>query len=235
VAISKSRSGARAVPVPSVDVWPRAASRLVVALCAFTLLATAILLSTEPAAGRGLGDAIASSRRGQSYAESAMLAADAQLSRIKAQARVSSRALRHAKRAVTRGHAAMGKAQTVIKKRRARLAAAEAILADPPEDAQIWMLERRVRGLRSDVRSAERRKASIGQRLRANVRARKARQYRLSSLRRQRASAVGRRESAEGTLAAYMSRMTALAPPGYQPTWPDHRRVCTACMRGLPR
>lgn len=212
------------MPVPSLDARRAVASRLVVVLCAFALLATAALESATPAEASSIGDRISSSRRGQSYAEAAMLAADAQIAAIKAQQKISRRALKQAKRAVKRNTAGKRDAIAMVERRKAsladveaRLAEAEALLAEAPEDAQaglakqVGTLRKKARGHARDVKQALKAKARVGQHLRLSSRQQKARQQRLRSLQRQRKAAVARRESAEGILGAYIVNMTDLA------------------------
>lgn len=201
----------RSVPVPSPKVWSHVTTHAVIALCAVALLATAVLGSTQPVAASSLSSQISANRSSQLYSESLMRQQDRAIPRIKAQLRITRRALKHAGRDVKRGKAAKVLAKRVLKERNARLARIEAMYEDPSAAPEPWKYKQRLRSIRRDVRIAKARKAAIGKRLRINKRAKRARQYRFNSLKRQRRAAIARRESAEGALAYRIVQMTRLA------------------------
>jgi murein DD-endopeptidase MepM/ murein hydrolase activator NlpD len=210
---------------------------VVASLCVLTLLSGTLQAPGVEAATQ-LGSQISSSRRGQSYFESAMLAADAAVAGIKSQTKVTLRALREAKRAVTRSKRAHRLATAVVQQRAARLAALEAMhAATPPEQIPPGFPDR-LRSVRGELRRAQVRRQAIGQRFRTVIRYRSARQHRLNVLKRSLRGAVARRESAEGGLGSYIVQLTHLAAqraeiqsgvqlsvsgPGF--TWPSVGRI----------
>jgi murein DD-endopeptidase MepM/ murein hydrolase activator NlpD len=210
---------------------------VVVSLCALALVIGALEVPGAEAATE-LGSQISSSRRGQSYFESAMLSADAAVAAIKAQTKVTRRALREAKQAITRSKRAHRLATAVVRQRAGRLAELEAMhAATPPEQVPPGFADR-VRSVRAELRRAQVRRQSIGQRFRTVIRFRSARQHRLNVLKRSLRGAVARRESAEGGLGSYIVQLTRLAAqraeiqsnvqlsisgPGF--TWPSVGRI----------
>lgn len=198
------------MPQAPLSVWSWVATRALVTLCAFVLLIASSPVSHAEAATE-LGNQISSGRRGQSYYESAMLAQDAVIGRIRQQTKATSRALKGAKRAVTRSKRALRIATAVVQQRSARLAELEALLADTPVEQTPEGYDEKLRMVRKELDRAKARRQLMGTRDRAALRMRGARQYRLNALRRQRRAAVARRESAEGGLAAYIVQLTRLA------------------------
>ncbi len=240
------------MPRGSQRVWSRLTTHAVVSLCVLALVIGSLETHTAEAATE-LGSQISSSRRGQSYFESAMLSADAAVAAIKAQAKVSSRALREAKQAITRNKRAHRLATAVVQQRAARLAELEAMhAATPPEQIPPGFADR-VQSVRAELRKAQARRQSIGQHFRTAIRYRSARQHRLNSLKRSLRGAVARRESAEGGLGSYIVQLTSLAAqraeiqssvqlsvsgPGF--TWPSVGRIaqtygCTGFYLNPPR
>jgi murein DD-endopeptidase MepM/ murein hydrolase activator NlpD len=199
------------VPVPSLSARPPVFVRFVIALCAFSLLATALVGVAQPTVATDLGSRISTSRQSQNYFESQMRSQDRALASIQRQMKQSRRGIRQAKQSVKRSRRALALSKRILVKRRARLKSFVSGAANPDSKIEPWRYERRLKGLRTDLRVAERRKASIGRRLRSLTRAHKARKYRLGSLKRQRRTAIYRRESAEGGLASRIVQMTQLA------------------------
>lgn len=197
--------------VPSLTAWPPLAVRLVVALCALTLLATASIGLAEPVGAADLGAQISSGRRSQNYYVSQMQAADRQVAALKRQAKATRTAAKRARRAAKRSRRALAGAKRVVIQRRARAKDVSGAFDDPADAPKPWRYEKRLRQVRTELRIAERRKAALGARVRNTQRAARARQYRLNSLKRATGAAVYRREAAEGALGALMSRMTRLA------------------------
>ena len=187
------------------------ASRALVALCAVALLASGALVEPGAARANDLGDQIADGRRSQAYYKSAMRTQDRIVASLKHQQRETRRALKDVKRNVTHNKAALRQAVADVQDRGARLAELEALYAGVPPEAIPEGYADRVREARRDLARAKNRRVHIGQRFRASVRVRHARQQRLGSLKRSIRVAVSRRESAEGGLAAYIVRMTSLA------------------------
>ena len=199
------------MPEACSSAWTRVASRAVVLLCAVALLAGGGLAAPDVVTATELGNQISSGRRSQAYFESAMLAQDAALARLKSQSRVTHRALKQARRAVTHGRRALRIARHVVAERTQRLADLEALHAGTPVDQIPEDYGDRLRSVRRELAKAKHSRAQVGQRLRTSIRQRHARQYRLGALKRQRRAAVSRREAAEGGLGAYIVQMTHLA------------------------
>jgi len=189
---------------------PRPAVRVVIALFAVLLLA-GLFAPDETQALTPLGNQISSGRRSQAYYESIMLAQDAAIARIKAQAKITRKAYKQARKAHAHSARAYRARVRTLATRRARLAEAEALHKDtPPEQIPERYLER-VRSLRRAVATAQRQRASAARQLRISKRILKARRYRSGLLKRQRRAAVARREAAEGGLGAHIVNMTRLA------------------------
>lgn len=193
-----------------LGVWSRLATRVVVVLCAPALLAGAIAMPAT-VTGTGLGDQISSSRRSQSYYESLMLGQDAVIAGILQQTKETSRALKEARRGITRSKRALRLAVAGLQRRAARLAELEARYAGTPPEGVPAGYADRLASVRREMAQATARRQHIGQQHRTWVRLRGARQSRLNALRRQRRAAVARRESAEGGLGAYIVQLTRLA------------------------
>ncbi len=187
------------------------ASRALVALCAVALLASGALVDPGAARASDLGDQIADGRRNQAHYQSAMRTQDRVVASLKHQQRETRRALKDVKRSVTHHKAALRRAIADVQDRGARVAELEALYAGVPPEAIPEGHADRVREARRDLARAKNRRVNVGQRFRASVRVRHARQRRLGSLKRSIRVAVSRRESAEGGLAAYIVRMTSLA------------------------
>lgn len=199
------------MPVPSPIAWSTLTTRLVVAICAMALLATAVLGSAEPAAANALGNQISSSRQGQNYYQAQMRAQDRLLVRLQRQIKSTKRGIKQSRRGVKRGKRLVSSSKRKITVRRARLKSVMALHDDPAEATKPWRYKKRLRKVRVDLRVAVRRKASVGRQYRRNVRALNARRYRLRVLKRQRSAAIYRREVAEGGLASRIVQMTRLA------------------------
>ena len=91
---------------------------------------------------------------------------------------------------------------------------AESLEASPPPEGEPPShsgYEQRIKKLRQDVRSAERRQRSVSAHVRALARAKWARQARVRSLKSAKRAAIYRREAAEGALASRIVQMTSLA------------------------
>jgi murein DD-endopeptidase MepM/ murein hydrolase activator NlpD len=239
------------VPSAGCSAWPSLATRAVVAVCAFTLLATVLLVSPGPVTASDLGDRIASGRRSQAYYESVMLSADRAIAQIKPQVKVARKALRASKRSVRRIARVVRSATAIVERRRAHLAELATLYADTPAEEVPANYADRVDQARRDLQLARAHKIRAGKWYRIAVHARAARHYRMASLKRQWRAAISRRESAEGGLGAYIVRMTELGQQraelqsdavlgrdsGF--TWPAVGRLsqgygCTG-MRLLPR
>ena len=199
------------MPEACSSAWTRVASRAVVLLCALALLAGGGLATPDGVTATELGNQISSGRRSQAYFESVMLAQDAALARLKAQTRVTHRALKQARRAVTHGRHALRIARHVVAERTQRLAELEALHAGTPVDQIPEGYGDQLRSVRRELANAKHSRVQVGQRLRTSIRQRHARQYRLGALKRQRRAVVSRREAAEGGLGAYIVQMTHLA------------------------
>jgi murein DD-endopeptidase MepM/ murein hydrolase activator NlpD len=198
------------LPAANPGIQPRPAIRAVIALFGALLLA-GLLLPDEAQALTPLGNQISSSRRSQAYYESIMLAQDDVIARIKAQAKITRKAYKQARRALTRSARAYRSVARTLATRRARLADVEALhKATPPEEIPQHYLER-VRSLRRSVAKAKRQRVAAARQLRISKRIYKARRYRSGLLKRQRRAAVARREAAEGGLGAHIVNMTRLA------------------------
>jgi murein DD-endopeptidase MepM/ murein hydrolase activator NlpD len=240
------------VPQAPPSMWSRVAVRALATSCAFLLLAGS---ATTPAvqAATELGNQISSGRRSQSYYESAMLAQDAAISRIKAQTKLTKRALKEAKRAVTRSKPALRSATAVVQQRSARLGELERLHADTPAEEIPAGYADRLRAARKELDKAKARRQLMGQRDRTALRMRSARQYRLNALKRQLRAAVSRRDAAAGGLGSYIVQMTRLAQEraeiqssvrlsssGVGFTWPSVGRIsqtygCTGFRLNPPR
>ncbi|HKZ92385.1 MAG TPA: peptidoglycan DD-metalloendopeptidase family protein [Candidatus Limnocylindrales bacterium] len=182
----------------------------VVVICAFTLL-TAAFGTRDAMAATQLGSQISSGRRSQSYFESVMLAADATIAGIKAQARITRRGLKQAKRAITHAKRAHRVTTAIVQQRSARLAELEARYAGVPPEGIPAGFPDRLRSVRRDLARAKAHRQDVGRSYRAALRAEVARQHRLNLLTRSLPGAVARRESAEGGLGAYIVQLTRLA------------------------
>ena len=198
------------MPAASQSVWSRLSTHGVVVLCVFALLAGSLEIDATRAATE-LGNQISSSRRSQSYFESAMLAADAAVAGIMSQMRITKRALKQANRAIKRNKRAHWNTTAIVQQRSARLAELEARYAGVPPESIPQGFPDRLRGVRRDVARAKAHRQDVGRTWRAALRARSARQYRLNVLKRSLRPAVARRESAEGGLGAYIVQLTRLA------------------------
>jgi len=193
-----------------LSAWSWVAARIVVVLCALALLFGA-LDASGAATATDLGNRISSGRRSQSYFESVMLSQDAIIARNKAQSQETSRALKAARRGVTRSKRALRLAVATVSKRAARLAELEALHAGTPPEGIPPGYADRLRSVRRELARVKARRQNVGKQHRTWLRARAARQYRLKALKRQRRAAIARRESAEGGLGAYIVQMTSLA------------------------
>jgi murein DD-endopeptidase MepM/ murein hydrolase activator NlpD len=199
------------VPPASPVAWSHVAVRAVLTLCAFVLVVGAMAQGPAPASANDLSDRISASRSGQRYYEQAMLTQDRAIASLKRTQKSVKRDLRRAKRDLKRGRSALAKATSVLRERRARYARVSKLHDDPSLAPDPDAYAARLRGIRREVRIAERRKSTIGKRVRVMSRAVKARSARLRSVKRQRQVAIARREAAEGALAAYILQMTDLA------------------------
>jgi murein DD-endopeptidase MepM/ murein hydrolase activator NlpD len=112
---------------------------------------------------------------------------------------------------VVRNKRLLWHATGTVQLRSARLAEVEALHAQTPVEEIPPDYYQRVDAVRRELDKAKARRQFTGQRYRSAIRARGARQSRLSSLNRQLRPAIARRESAEGGLGAYIVRLTSLA------------------------
>jgi murein DD-endopeptidase MepM/ murein hydrolase activator NlpD len=198
------------LPAANPGAQPRPAIRVVIALFTVLLLA-GLFLPDDTQALISLGNQISSGRRSQAYFESIMLAQDKVIERIKSQAKVTRKAYKQARKALTRSARAYRSVARTLATRRARLADLEAQHKDtPPEEIPAPYLER-VRVLRRAVAKSQRQRVAAARELRTWKRIYKARRYRSGLLKRQRRAAVARREAAEGGLGAHIVNMTRLA------------------------
>ena len=199
------------VPLVSPIAWSHSAVRLVVALCAFTLLATAVVGSTQPVVAADVGGQISLNRSGQLYAESAMRTQDGVIVSLKAQRKDTKKALKQVKRTRARYKARLKSAESTLSVRIRHLAEVDALheyAAEAPDPEQY---QARLKKLRQRVRMAQRHKQAMARGVRVYTRAIAAKRARLNSLGRARRAAIARRESAEATLAARIVQMTRLA------------------------
>lgn len=187
------------------------AVRAILTLCAFVLLVGAVAQDPMPASANDLSDRISASRSGQRYHERAMLTQDRTIASLKRTQKSVKRDLKRAKRDLKRSRSELAKAKSVLRERRARYARVAGLHDDPSLAPDPDAYTARLRGIRREVRIAQRRKSNIGTRVRVMSRAVKARSARLRSVKRQRQVAIARREAAEGALAAYILQMTDLA------------------------
>lgn len=199
------------MPLNNPVAWSRAAARAIVLASAVTLVATSLGGSAEPASASGLGDRISANRYGQRWAESAMRTQDAVLARVKVDQKLVRKDLKRTRRGLKRNVAILARAKATLVDRRGRLSLAEDLYDDPSLAPSPEAYAERLRDLRRKVREAERRKASVGKRARVTARMVRAKQARLRSLKRVGRAAIARRESAEGSLAAYIVQMEDLA------------------------
>jgi murein DD-endopeptidase MepM/ murein hydrolase activator NlpD len=183
---------------------------MTLALCAVALLLS-IVGAPDARALTPLGSQISSGRRSQAYFESVMLAQDAAIRRIKAQSKVTRKALKQARKSVKRTRGVLRSRIAVERDRQARLEELEALHADTaPEEIPEQYFDR-LRSARRSVGKAHRQRKAAARQHRIARRIERARRHRLGALKRQRRAAVARRESAEGGLGAYIVRMTRLA------------------------
>lgn len=193
-----------------LDVRSWVATRIVVALCAFALL-LGVLAAPEVASATPLGDRISSGRRSQSYYESVMLGQDAVIAGIHQQTTETSRALKDARRGITRSKRALRLAIATVSKRAARVAELEGLYAGTPPEGVPAGFADRLRSVRRELARVKARRQNVGKQHRTWVRLRAARQHRLNALKRSRRAAIARREVAEGGLGAYIVQLTSLA------------------------
>lgn len=184
--------------------------RLAIVLCAFVLVAGALLASSGPAAAQDLGSRMAAVRAAQKSAEAAMRAQDRVILNLTAQQKAARGQLKPLLKAAKALAAELELVKGVLAERKARLAEKEALWtapdADPPTE---W--KSRLASIRKEVQVAESRKVNIAERARAAERTVQARKAQVESLKRQRKVAVSRREGAEASLSAYIAQMRELA------------------------
>ncbi len=148
-----------AIPVA----WSRAAARAVVAVCAFTLLATAAAVAPGPVGATGLGDQISANRSGQLYAERSMRAQDQILAAVKGDLKRAKRDLKRAKRDRKRAQQAAGdRLPPSCVSARAGWRVWKREYDDTAEPPSPERYAERLRGIRREIRIAERRKRTIG-------------------------------------------------------------------------
>jgi len=199
----------RAVSLAVPAVWTTTSGRLVIALCAFALVATAVLSSAQPAAAVDLGDRIAAVRAAQRSAESIMRQQDQAIARLDAQRNALKKQLKPLERAVGQRRNQLDSTKAMLQTRRERLAEKEKLYADPstaPSGAK-----ERLQGIRADIRAAERSRDAAIARQQAAVRAVWGKKTQIENNKKQRNTAVARREGAEASLSAYIKQMTGLA------------------------
>ncbi len=197
----------------------RVATRALVGIIAFTLLGSAVAIEPGSTSASGLGNQISANRSGQIYAERAMLAQDAVLAQVSRDLKSAKRDLKQARRSLAHGKRARTQVSALVRDRKNHLAQveqehAEALEESPPPEGEAPSqsgYEQRVKKLRQDVRSAERRQRSVSAHVRALARVKWSRQARLRSLKSAKRAAIYRREAAEGALASRIVQMTSLA------------------------
>jgi len=197
------------VPLASPAAWTTLSGRLVIALCAIALMATAVVASAQPVAAVDLSDRIAAVRAAQRSAESIMRQQDTAIARADAQRKVLKKGLAPLERAVDQRRAELANVKAILDTRRVRLAEKEAQYADPsaaPSDAK-----QRLQAVRADIRAAERSRDAAIRRQQAAVRAVWGKKTQIENNKRQRKAAIARREGAEASLSAYIKQMTDLA------------------------
>ena len=179
-------------------------------LCAVALVAAVLLPSAQPVAAQDLGSRIVAVRASQKTAEAAMRAQDRVILSLTIQRKAATRQLKPLQRVAKQAAGELEVVKRVLAERKSRLAEKEALwtgaAADPPTE---W--KSRLESIRKEIRIAETRKANIAARARAAERAARAKKAQIEGLKRQRKVAVGRRESAEASLSAYIAQMTQLA------------------------
>ncbi len=148
-----------------------------------------------------------------------MLTQDAVLAQVKRDLKSAKGDLKRARRALAHGKRARAQVSALVRERRNRLAQveqehADALEASPPPDGEPPAqsgYEQRLKKLRQDIRSAERRERSVSSHVRALARAKWSRQARARSLESAKRATIYRREAAEGALASRIVQMTSLA------------------------
>jgi murein DD-endopeptidase MepM/ murein hydrolase activator NlpD len=217
----------------SLFAWPQRVVRAVIALCALTLLATAVATGAAPATATNLSSQISSSRSGQAAAARAMRQHDQTLQANVRQRKAARKALRKARTSLKRNKQGLAFASALVGTRRARFAKAQTVYADalarasiPPDDTSgdpptepvakrdgptVAQARARLTEARKSMRVAERRLADKRKRVRIDKRSVGTKKARLRSLKRQQRATISRRESAEASLAARIIQMTQLA------------------------
>jgi murein DD-endopeptidase MepM/ murein hydrolase activator NlpD len=186
-------------------------ARLAIVLCAIALVAGAVLVSAQPAAGQDLGSRIAAVRAAQKGAQASMRQQDRIILTLSTQRKAASKQLKPLEKALNRASANLVVAKSVLQERRARLAEKEALWTGPNASPPGGDWQARLADIRKEIRVAEARKDNMAARQRAAERAVRAKKSQIASLKRQRNAAVSRREAAEASLSAYIAQMTDLA------------------------
>jgi len=200
------------VPLANLAARNQISVRFVIVLCAVALVAAALLVSAEPAAGQDLSSRIVSVRAAQKSAEAAMRAQDSVILSISVQRKAAAKQIKPLEKTVKRASADLSVAQAVVLERKTRLAEKEAAWMGAAEGSprpDDWYA--RLKDIRRELRVAEARRSNIGARQRAAQRALKAKRSLLASFKRKRQAAASRRDGAEASLSAYIAQMTSLA------------------------
>ena len=198
------------MPLPSATHRTGVPAQFVVALCAIALSVAVLSVSAAPVAAQDLGSRIAAVRSAQKSAEAAMRAQDRVLLNLTAQRKAASKQLKPLQRTVKQAASELAVVKSVVAERKSRLAEKEALWtgpeASPPTE---W--KTRLSAIRKDLRIAENRKENIAAQARAVERSVRAKKAQVERLKRQVKSTTSRQRGAAGSLAAYISQMTALA------------------------
>ena len=198
------------MPLPSATHRTGVPAQFVVALCAIALSVAVLSVSAAPVAAQDLGSRIAAVRSAQKSAEAAMRAQDRVLLNLTAQRKAASKQLKPLQRTVKQAASELAVVKSVVAERKSRLAEKEALWtgpeASPPTE---W--KARLSAIRKDLRVAENRRENIAAQARTAERAVKAKKAQVERLKRQVKATTSRQRGAAGSLAAYISQMTALA------------------------
>jgi len=217
----------------SLFAWPQGVVRAVIALCALTLLATAVANGAAPATATDLSSQISASRSGQLYAAQSMRKHDRTLAANTRHRKATRKALRKGWASLKRDKQGLAFVSALVAKRRAQFAQAEVVYANavaqasnPPGDPSgepltgpvnkldgptVAQARAQLTEVRKLMRVAERRLADKKKRVRIDRRFIATKEARLKSLKRQQRATISRRESAEASLAARIIQMTQLA------------------------
>ncbi len=191
--------------------WISVSSRIVIALCAVALVASALLASVQPTAAQDLESRIASVRAAQRSAEAAMAAQDRIVIRLTAQRLAAIKQYRPLEKTYYQAQNELNLVNAVLAERNTRLADRTALWGNPGSSPRPGDWAQRLATIRKEIRIAEARKANILARAQTAGRAMRAKQAQIRSLKNQKQAAISRREGAEASLSAYIKQMMALA------------------------